>query len=188
MIVEIPDDTTTIYQAVIGPFRFSMENFEAALIAVTVASVIIIIVSVFFRNAENEEKGPHVDSFMNKAYRKVNDKIQLDKSVLSRRYWPPAEEAVDHNYFFLPHFCIYVGWTVLLMALIVATFLLVSFSSDWALVKSEEWMTAVFVSFLASMVIIEGAKVNSRSKFLIFETCLLLHSVYDNIFMWHSLI
>lgn len=164
MIVTIPDEETIIYQAVIGPFRFSMENFKAALTAVTVSTIIIIIVSIFFRNAENEDRGPNVDSLMIRAYRKVNDKLKIDKSVLSRRYWPPAEEAIEHNYFFLPHFCVYVGWTILMMALIIATFLLVSFSADWELIKSEEWMTAVFVSFLTSILVTEGVKVKRSEE------------------------
>ncbi|XP_053393015.1 uncharacterized protein LOC123564401 isoform X2 [Mercenaria mercenaria] len=159
MIVEIPDENTLINQAVIGPFRFSIENFKAALISVTVSSVIIIIVSIFFRNAEAAENSQNIDSAICKAYRKVNEKLKLDSSVLAKRYWPPAEEALEHDYFFLPHFCVYIGWTILAMAVFLATFLLVSFSADWELIKSEEWMTAVFVSFLTSVLLIEGVKI-----------------------------
>lgn len=161
MILEIPDEQNTFLQVVIGPFRFSMENFKAALISVTVSSFIIIIVAFFFKNAESSDKIPTLDSCLHKAYRNINDKMKLDKSVVGRKYRPPAEDALEYNYFFLPHMCVYVGWTILVMSLILATYLLVSFSSDWALIKSEEWMTAIFVSMLCSSLIIEGIKVSN---------------------------
>ncbi|XP_053383373.1 uncharacterized protein LOC123564671 [Mercenaria mercenaria] len=159
IIVETPDENTVFNQVVIGPFRFSMENFKAAMVSMTISSVIIIIVSIIFRNSENAENSSNIDSFIHRAYRRVNEKIKLDSSVLARRYWPPAEEAVEYNNFFLPHCCIYVGWAILAMVLIVAAFLVVSFSSEWELVKSEEMMTAVLVSVLSSVLLIESVKI-----------------------------
>jgi hypothetical protein len=36
---------------------------------------------------------------------------------------------------------------------------MVMFSSDWQVVKSEEWMTGVLIAIICSFVVIEGFKV-----------------------------
>lgn len=159
MILKTSDEIPTIEEVVIGPFRFSLENFKTAIISLTISTVIIMIVTFFFKNAESDVKGPNVNSVILKAYRKVNDSLKIDKSVLGRKYWPPAENNVEYNNFFLPSMCVYVGWAILITSVILATYILETFSVDWKLIKSEQWMTTIFLSILCSVVLIESAKV-----------------------------
>lgn len=159
MTIKTPDDNTTMSQITIGPFRFSKENFEAAIVSVSVSTGIIWLVIFFFKNAHNDGK----DSFDNKllrVYRKANNKFHLDSSVVGRHFVPPAAATMRHQFYFLPHFVIYVGWTILILAVSVATYFVIEFSDDWAVVKSDIWMTSIFVAILCSFLITEALKVN----------------------------
>ncbi|XP_052819342.1 uncharacterized protein LOC128245129 isoform X2 [Mya arenaria] len=156
MTLQSPDEN--IYQIVIGPFRFAFENFLVALVALLISTTVIMIVTFFFKNAESDESARFQSTLLN-AYRKANSKIQFDKSVIGRIFVPPAEEALQYNYYFLPHFCVYVGWTILAMAIAVASYFIYSFSDSWELIKSEYWMSTIFVSFFCSIMVTEVIKV-----------------------------
>lgn len=158
MIIRIPDENTRLNEAKIGPFRFSLENLQAALISLAIGTVVVTIASFFFKNAESNENKRY-RSWVLDNYRKANARLNFDPSVVGRDFVPPAEDALQYNYFFLPHSCIYVGWTILLMSVVVAMSLVVMYSASWELMKSEEWMTTVCISFLCSMLVTEVIKV-----------------------------
>lgn len=158
MIIKTPDTHTNLHQVTIGVFRFSLENFEAALVAVSISTLIIWLVVFFFKNSQHA-KSSNFDGPFLRAYRKLNSKVSLDKSFLGKPVVPPAERAVHHQYHILPHFTVYVGWAILITAVAVASYLLLSFSDDWKEVKSEIWMTTIFVALLCSFLITEMAKV-----------------------------
>ena len=157
--VVVPEQDVYMAQVVIGPFRFSLENMKTAFFALLISSVVIMIVSFFFKNAESDESKKYETSFLN-AYRRANGKLHFDNSVLGRYFVPPAEEALQYNNYFLPKQCVYVGWFILLMAVAVACYFVYAFSDAWELIKSEEWMSTIFMSFLCSIMFTEVLKVS----------------------------
>ncbi|KAL4239961.1 hypothetical protein ACF0H5_000758 [Mactra antiquata] len=167
---EIPADDAGIAAVVIGPFRFSLEHSISAFIAVLGSSFVILVVSFFFRNSENSEGYPNLDSMLRRAYRAINDKIHLDKSVVGRRYWSPAEDAIEYTHFYLPHYCVYIGWVLLATSVALPTYFICTMSVDWALIKSEEWMTAMCVSLITSFIFVEGVKI--IILLIVFSLCL----------------
>ena len=158
LILKTPDEVPGMEQVVVGPFRFSMENFLTAFISVAVASPIIMIVSFLFKNSESAEDDNEYLSCCRKGYKGVNDFLKIDKSVLGTEYIPPTRVVVRH-FHFLPHFCVYVGWALLLLIVAMATWLLVLFSMDWKQEKSEVWMTTMFTAVLLSIFVVETIKV-----------------------------
>ncbi|KAH3862218.1 hypothetical protein DPMN_025184 [Dreissena polymorpha] len=158
MVIRTPNENTRINEVKIGPFRFSLENVQAALISLAVGTVVVTIASFFFTNAENNENKRH-RSWVLDNYRKANARFKFDPSIVGREFAPPAEDALQYNYIFLPHVCIYVGWTILVMSVVVASSLIVLYSESWKLMKSEDWMTSFFISCLCSMFVTEVIKV-----------------------------
>lgn len=158
LILKTPDEVEGMSSVVVGPFRFSMENFFTAFISVAVVSPIIMIVAFLFKNAESEEVETEYLSCCRKGYRNVNNMLKMDKSVLGTDYIPPTHFVVRH-FHFLPHFCVYVGWALLIMCVGMATWLLMLFSADWKQEKSETWMTTIFCAILLSVFVVETIKV-----------------------------
>lgn len=168
--LEAKSSENTSSKEIIGPFRFSMEGFKMSLMAVFIASIIISIVSFFFKYAESNSKTPIADSFTRKIYRKLNKKIKLDNSDLARRTERPVEEALEHNSYFLPHMSVYIGWILLVSLVILSSYLLVSFTSEWTTFTSEEWVTSVLVAVIGSFLLTETAKVRKQQTFDIIHT------------------
>lgn len=165
ILIEAKNSENTSSKLTIGPFRFSMDGFKMSLMAVFIASIIISIVSFFFKYAESSSKTPNADSLTRKVYRKINKKLKLDNSELARRTVRPVEKALEHNAYFLPHISVYVGWIILVSILILASYLLVSFTSEWTTFTSEEWVTSVLVAMIGSFLLIESAKVRQQQTF-----------------------
>ncbi|KAH3861258.1 hypothetical protein DPMN_024185 [Dreissena polymorpha] len=158
MVIRIPNENASLYETKIGPFRFSLKNVQVALISLAVGTVVVTIASFFFKNTENNENKRYRSWVLDK-YRKANARLNFDPSVVGREFVPPAEDALQYNYFFLPHYCIYVGWMILVMSVVVSMSLTVIYSDAWELIKSEEWMTTVCISVLCSMFVTEVIKV-----------------------------
>ena len=159
LILKTPDEVEGMQQVIIGPFRFSHENFENSMIAVTIATVFVMISSFFFRNCDSPTGGVNINSIWRRMYIKINSVFKLDKSVLGKTYIPPAEEAVQYGVHWLPDVCLYVGWTILGISVLITTYILVVVSEKWRLIKSEEWMTTVLCGFMASFLLLETIKV-----------------------------
>ena len=156
--VVVPNEDVYMAQVVIGPFRFSVENLKTACTALAISETIILFVTFFFKNAESDESKNFETTLLN-AFRKANRKLNFDKSVLGRYFVPPAEEALNYNNHFLPKKCVYVGWFILFMSVIIATYFVFAFSGAWELIKSEEWMSTVFMSLICSILLVEVVKV-----------------------------
>jgi len=158
MSLKTTDDTQDISQVIIGPFRFSLENLNVAMLSLLISTIIISIVTFFFKNSETDESQRFESTLLN-AYRKANAKVHFDKSVLGRFFYPPAEEALQYTHYFLPKYCVYIGWTVLATSVVVLTFFISTYTDTWELIQSEKWMTTVLVAFIFSVLTIEVLKV-----------------------------
>ena len=160
LILKTTDEVPGMTEIVIGPFRFSSENFFTALISVAVSSPLIMIVEFLFKNSESAEGSNEYMSCCRKGYRGANDKLKVDISVVGTDYIPPTHVVVRH-FHFLPHFCVYVGWALIVMLSGMATWIMVLFSADWKVEKSEQWMTTIFCAILLSVFVIETIKVRT---------------------------
>ena len=158
MSLKTTDNIQNMSQIVIGHFRFSRENIEMAMLSLFISTIIISIVTFFFKNSETEESQRFESTLLN-AYRKANAKAHFDKSVLGRFFYPPAENALYYTHYFLPKYCVYIGWTVLATSVVVLTFFISTYTDTWELIQSEKWMTTVLVAFIFSVLTIEVLKV-----------------------------
>ena len=157
LILKTPDDFEEMSEIIVGPFRFSMENFLTSFISLAIISPLIMIVVFLFKNAETEEDDNEYLSCCRKGYKNMNDVIKVDKSVLGSDYIPPTRVVVKH-FHFLPHFCVYVGWALLIFCVGMASWLLMLFSADWKQEKSEIWMTTIFCAVMLSVFVVETLK------------------------------
>ena len=163
LTLKTPDEVEGLTEVVIGPFRFSRENFLTSFISVSIVTPLIMIVAFLFKNAETEKDDNEYLSCCRKGYKKMNDKIKVDQSVLATDYIPPTRIVVRH-FHFLPHFCAYVGWALLILIVGLATWLLMLFSADWKQEKSEIWMTTIFCAVLLSIFVVETIKASFFSS------------------------
>ncbi|XP_019643742.1 PREDICTED: polycystic kidney disease protein 1-like 2 [Branchiostoma belcheri] len=58
----------------------------------------------------------------------------------------------------LPHWSVYVGWTLLVLTTLASGFFLMLYSMEWGRDKSIQWLTAFGLSFLQSMVVVQPAE------------------------------
>ena len=143
-------------------FRFSLENFEASMAAVTFVTVLISIVCFFFRFAR-KKGGNKLNSAIHNFYRKLNNRINLDNSVLKSTFDPPAQKAVYHNFNFLPHMLTNVGWVLLFLIVLLTTMAMFLMTAGWTVEHSEEWITTVICGYLISFLILEPLKVRRKN-------------------------
>lgn len=177
LLIKTRQQNETVSELAVGVFRFSIENFINSVIAVTLSTIITLAVSFIFKHSKSENNYSNKDSIFRRAYRKLNDKVHFDSSAVAGIYWSPAEGAIKYNSI-LPHFCVYIGWTILAIIIISSTYIMVMFSSVWQLVKSEEWMTGVLVAIVFSFVVIEGLKVKETINNLKGDTKQLITIVF----------
>ena len=146
-------------ELVIGPFRFSNENFKVALIAVAVSTIIVTMVSFLFRFSRSKTHLLFRDTYFVRLYKRFNNRFKLDNTILNMHY-PPAEDAVVYDYNFLPQFVSYVAWTLIALFVGLCALFMLTGAKSWPEIKSEEWMTTVIVSGVVSFLIIDVIKVN----------------------------
>ena len=61
--------------------------------------------------------------------------------------------------FMLPHWVIYIAWTLALLSIFGSAFFVFLYSLQWGKEKSEEWMTTFFLSFFQSVMVVQPLKV-----------------------------
>lgn len=71
------------------------------------------------------------------------------KKKKKRKYW-------------FPWWCVPVSWTLCILATALSLFFVLLYSLQWGRTKSEEWMSALLLSFVQSVVIIQPIKVKHR--------------------------
>lgn len=56
--------------------------------------------------------------------------------------------------------CIYVGWTLAVLTIVVPGFFVILYSFEWGAQKSQEWLAALLLSFFESVILVQPFKVN----------------------------
>ena len=61
----------------------------------------------------------------------------------------------------LPHWCIYIGYALVFLAVASSAFFTVLYAFQWGREKSEEWLVTFFLSFSESVFLLQPAKVGN---------------------------
>ena len=59
----------------------------------------------------------------------------------------------------LPHWCAYIAWALAFISTFVSAFITFSYSMEWGKEKSEAWLSAMLLSIVQSVVVIQPSKV-----------------------------
>ena len=65
--------------------------------------------------------------------------------------------------FMLPHWCVYIAWFLFAISCLVSAFFTILYSLEWGAEKSQEWLTAMLLSFFNSVVLIQPIKVSVKT-------------------------
>ena len=60
----------------------------------------------------------------------------------------------------LPHWCVYIGWVLVVTMSGVSTFITFSYSMEWGREKSIAWLTAMLMSVFQSVMLVQPFKVS----------------------------
>lgn len=66
----------------------------------------------------------------------------------------------------LPSFFVYVAWILIFLSVSVSCFFVLLYSLEWGSEKSQEWLTAMLISSLQSIFLIQPIKVNRFCSYL----------------------
>jgi len=58
-----------------------------------------------------------------------------------------------------PHWCSYIGWILVAVAITVSAFFTILYSMQWGKIKSSDWLETFILSFVESAILIQPVKV-----------------------------
>ncbi|XP_060067008.1 polycystin-1-like protein 2 [Ylistrum balloti] len=67
----------------------------------------------------------------------------------------------------LPFWCLYLSWILVVLSVLASGFFVILYSIEWGTEKSSRWLTAFFLSFVESVILIQPLKVVSVALILI---------------------
>ena len=118
----------------IGPIQLSWKQIKIGLQSGLVAIPVNVIVVAIFRNIKQP------------ASKECNNNDE-----------PEDNDAKPMGCF--PHFCVYIGWTLCLMASLVSAAFVVFYSLMWGKKVANQWLTSVLISFFQDVIVIQPIKV-----------------------------
>ncbi|CAF1671167.1 unnamed protein product, partial [Didymodactylos carnosus] len=59
----------------------------------------------------------------------------------------------------LPHWTIYIAWTLVILSILTCSFFVILYSMEWGKTRSNEWLTTMMLSFGQSILVIDPLKV-----------------------------
>ncbi|XP_069123303.1 uncharacterized protein [Argopecten irradians] len=66
-----------------------------------------------------------------------------------------------------PFWCLYVAWALVILSVLASGFFVILYSIEWGTDKSSRWLTAFFLSFIESVILIQPLKVVTVALVLI---------------------
>ncbi|XP_078583733.1 polycystin-1-like protein 2 [Branchiostoma floridae x Branchiostoma japonicum] len=134
-------EETQIVQAVsLGPFTFTLNTVYRGFMTGIICLPAIIVIVLLFQFSRPSNKGD----------RRVRDVETGDPAEA------PAQQKPAKG---LPHWCKYVAWVMVVLSAVGSAVFTVLYSLEWGKDKSEKWLSAYFISFLADMILLQPAKV-----------------------------
>ncbi|XP_078610884.1 polycystin-1-like protein 2 [Branchiostoma floridae x Branchiostoma japonicum] len=124
----------------LGPFSFTLNGvYTGMMTSITCLPVIMVIVLLYQYSRPS-----------NKGDRRVRD-VETGDTPETPTQQGPAKG--------LPHWCKYVAWVLVLLSTLGSAVFTVLYSMKWGKDKSEEWLSAYFISFLVDMFLLQPAKI-----------------------------
>lgn len=156
-------------QVSIGIIKFSLTTLYVSFISILIATVPIFIVTFIFKKSRPKETSNSLDKKKNdrKPFSDVqNEKEAEDEDVFMDDYFNfYKEERLP-----LPHGMVYVGWTILVLAIVSSGFFVILYSMEFGKTKSEEWLSTFVFSFVESLFVLDP--INVRTVLFKFNYCI----------------
>lgn len=169
-------------QVSIGIIKFSLTTLYVSFISILIATVPIFIVTFIFKKSRPKETSNSLDKKKNdrKPFSDVqNEKEAEDEDVFMDDYVNfYKEERLP-----LPHGMVYVGWTILVLAIVSSGFFVILYSMEFGKTKSEEWLSTFVFSFVESLFVLDPINVRTvlfKFKLLYFSSVAFF--LYQSIF------
>lgn len=129
-----------------GPLRFSLRQLViGAQSAVIVVPLNLLIVTIF-RNIKIAYDNP-------KQRRYIQDEESANNAATSTKNQKNKSPGC------LPHFFVYIGWTLCILSSLAAGTFIIFYSVQWGKEISNQWLTSALVSFFQDIVIMQPLKV-----------------------------
>lgn len=128
-----------------GPLRFSVKQLLIGVQSALVVVPLNLLIATIFRNIKlpfsNNEKSQHEDE---ESGRNVADSRRNKKAKT-----PGC----------LPHFFVYIGWLLCILASLTAGTFIIFYSVQWGKDVSSQWLTSALISFFQDIAIMQPIKV-----------------------------
>lgn len=161
----------------IGPLVFTMQELITSFLANLVILPVNILIVTIFRKARprrvkiSNKKAKNVEKIGESVFTLNSlsslssgmDKIpmmHLDEETRSVTSPTPAEKPGAKKGCWLPHWCNYLGWGIVLVTILVSGFFTILYSLEWGAEKAGKWLTAFLLSFVESILLIQPLKVS----------------------------
>lgn len=176
------DDEVRPNQVSIGIIKFSLTTLYVSFISILIATVPIFIVTFIFKKSRPKETSNSLDKKKND--RKPFSDVQNEKEAESEDVFMD-----DYVNFYkeerlpLPHGMVYVGWTILVLAIVSSGFFVILYSMEFGKTKSEEWLSTFVFSFVESLFVLDPINVRTvlfKFKLLYFSSVAFF--LYQSIF------
>ena len=116
---------------------------------------------ILFPTEKSQMKGKSgVDNETGTTYTKTQPKLPQEFQDSSLDVAPRKKKKWWKKVHPLPHWCIYIGYFLALVACGIAFFFCFMYSLQWGGAKSNEWLAALFLSFFQDVILIQPIKVS----------------------------
>lgn len=141
-------------QFTLGPLRFSLSQVAISLQSIAITFPPTFLVLILFKNSKPPKYKPLFPL-------EKGEKLKIENS----KHFSISPEEFPGNGF-LPHFCVYFGWIISLLAILASGFFVILYSMQWGKTKSEEWMTTFLLSSGESMFFVDPVKVRNIDEII----------------------
>lgn len=154
------DEEVRPNQVSIGIIKFSLTTLYVSFISILIATVPIFIVTFIFKKSRPKEPANN-QSMTKKTDDKIgfNDVKDEDTSEEENDYSEDCVNFYKEERLPLPHGMVYVGWTILILAILSSAFFVILYSMEFGKTKSEEWLSTFVFSFFESLFVLDPINV-----------------------------
>ena len=141
----------------IGPIKFTATQLYISAISIVIATPLSLLLIELFRRSKPTLS--EVSSVQLTKHAEHEHGAQNIRENHTRRLL--TSYSTDPSHKLLPHWVVYIAWTLALLAFTTSIFFLVMYSLDWGREKSNEWTNAFFLSLIQDFFFVDPLKVFS---------------------------
>ena len=158
------DEEVRPNQVSIGIIKFSLTTLYVSFISILIATVPIFIVTFIFKKSRPKETANN-QSMTKKTDDQIgfNDVKDEDTPEEENDYSEDCVNFYKEERLPLPHGMVYVGWTILILAILSSAFFVILYSMEFGKTKSEEWLSTFVFSFFESLFVLDPINVRMFS-------------------------